>query len=284
MINLSETLSYLPSDKITELETITSRIIKSGKAEMVILFGSYARGDYKEQRGEKQGKKSDYDLLIATKDEDSKRTLQSELRGIFTDIERPVQIIIHKIDDVNKSIGKKQYFFSDIRREGKLLFDSRRFQLVDEGKLSPAERVEAAEEDFKEWYGTAVKIINLVRDDNRLGAFDLQQAVEMCYTTIEMVFTHYNPYEHNLENLRERVIEFDSRVKEALPYETEEQKKLFDDLNYAYIAGRYRSEKEFPITKDQLEYWSGEAKKLLELTELICKERIDCLREIEKSL
>jgi hypothetical protein len=57
---------------------------------------------------------------------------------------------------------------------------------------------------------------------------------------------------------------------------------LFDYLNYAYIGGRYRSEEDFPVTKEQLDYWSKESKKLLELTETICRERIECLKEIEK--
>jgi uncharacterized protein len=103
----------------------------------------------------------------------------------------------------------------------------------------------------------------------------------MCYTAIEMVFTHYNPYEHNLEMLREHTMPFDSRIKEVLPYETEQQQELFDYLNFAYIGGRYRSEEEFPVTKEQLDYWSKEAQKLLDLTEMVCKERIECLKEIE---
>ena len=51
-----------------------------------------------------------------------------------------------------------------------------------------------------------------------------------------------------------------------------------------YIGGRYRSEEEYPVTKRQLDYWSKEAVKLLKLTETICKERIECLKEIEQEL
>ena len=68
------------------------------------------------------------------------------------------------------------------------------------------------------------------------------------------------------------------------PTETKEQQELFDYLNFAYIGGRYRSEEEFPVTKGQLDYWSKEADKLLKLTETICKERIECLKEIEQEL
>ena len=96
-----------------------------------------------------------------------------------------------------------------------------------------------------------------------------------------MVFAHYNPYEHDLGILRRRVLKFDRRVEEALPYNTKEDQELFDYLNFACIGGRYRKEEEFPVTKAQLGYWGKEAKKLLGLTETICQERIECLKGIE---
>ncbi|MDD5597611.1 MAG: hypothetical protein PHV82_06680 [Victivallaceae bacterium] len=49
MIDLSGTLSYLPGGKVKELELITRRIIDTGKAEIILLYGSYARGNYRGQ-------------------------------------------------------------------------------------------------------------------------------------------------------------------------------------------------------------------------------------------
>src|SRR5690606_24192119 len=97
----------------------------------------------------------------------------------------------------------------------------------------------------------------------------------------EMVFAHYNPHEHNFEVLRNRTLAIDSRIKTAFPCDTEEQKALFDQLSFAYSEARYNSEEEFVATKEQLTYWSNEAKKLLELTETICQERIEGLKAIE---
>ncbi|NOQ25226.1 MAG: HEPN domain-containing protein [Bacteroidales bacterium] len=292
MIDLTKILSYLPESKVTELETVTKRIVNTGNAEIVILFGSYARGDYKEKRRIDQGRKSDYDILVVVSDYETKKELRTELRAVFKDISVHVQLIVEEIHYVNNSLEEKQFFFTDIKREGKVLFNSGKFELSDSKELTPTRRREIAEEDFKEWFEMASAFFNghketLKNDNNksvflRKASFELQQAVEMCYTAIELVFTHYNPYEHNLEILRERVLQFDSRIKEFLPYETKEQKELFDYLNFAYIGGRYRSKKDFPVTQEQLDYWKTEVKQLLDLTETICKERIDCLRGIEK--
>lgn len=283
MIDLKNILAHLPDNKIKELETITGRIADTGKAEIVVLFGSYARGNYKEKRGKTRGKKSDYDILAVSSDYETKKDLKSKLRGAFEDISVSVQLIVEAINFVNSNLEERQFFFTDIKREGKVLYNSRNFKLSDSKELTPTQRREIAEKDFNMWFGTATKIMNSVRSDFRLASFDLQQVVEMCYTTVEMVFTHYNPYEHNLVELRERVLQFDSRIKNVLPYNTEEEEKLFDYLNLAYIGGRYHSEEDFPVTKEQLNYWSKEAKKLLDLTEIICQERIDCLKGIEKA-
>ena len=286
MKKIDQILFHLPENKIIELETITQRIVETGKAEIVLLFGSYARGNYKEKRGKVQGKKSDYDILVVTGDRESRDDLQPMLSRLFKDIATTVQLIIESIDFVNSNLEEKQYFFTDIKREGKILFDSGKHQLADSQQLTPTRRREIAEEDFKNWLKQANSFMknynfNYSENNYQMASFMLQQTVEMCYTAIEMVYTHYNPHEHNLEILRERVLEFDHRIRDVLPYETPEQIKLFDYLNFAYIGGRYRSEEEFPVTKEQLDYWNKEAKKLLELTETICNEKIESLKAIE---
>ncbi len=61
-------------------------------------------------------------------------------------------------------------------------------------------------------------------------------------------------------------------LKGILPRETEEEKKLFELLDYAYIGARY--DRSYKITKEQLEQLSPCVKKLHEVTEKACKEKI----------
>lgn len=286
MIDLKTTLSHLPADKIKELEKITQQIVDTQKAELVVLFGSYARGNYKEKRGETQGKKSDYDILVAVSDNNAKKALSTALRETFTGAPVTVQLVIETITLINHSLEEKQFFFTDIKRQGKTLYSSGKVALEEPGDPEPTRRREIAEADFQMWFKQAegfYKQYEHALSDKAfsIASFNLQQTVEMCYTAIEMVFTHYNPYEHNLWVLRNRVLQFDSRVKEVLPYETERQQDLFDHLNYAYIGGRYHNQEEFPVTRGQLDYWSQETKKLLQLTASICQERIAVLKDIE---
>jgi len=64
-------LTHLPEHKQAELKAIREALIpRYGEIEMIVLFGSYARGNYVEDKYEDKGityeYKSDYDLLIIT--------------------------------------------------------------------------------------------------------------------------------------------------------------------------------------------------------------------------
>ena len=286
MIDLTQILKHLPSERISDLEQITQTIIDTQRVQIILLFGSYARGDYKSKRGAVQGKKSDFDILIVTEDSASKRKVVGELRNAFTDSEIVVQPLFVTINTVNQALEENQYFYSDIKKEGIVLYNSGRFDFTTFKGLSATRRREIAEADFKEWFGDANeswKLFDYCIKENllRKASFNLQQTIEMCYTAIEMVFSHYNTHEHNLIALRDKNVKYHVRLKGVFHYDDEEKKKLFDQLNYAYIGGRYKNEKEFPVDMDKIEFWKQETEMFLKLTEEICLERIEAFKKLE---
>ena len=286
MTDPNNPLAHLPADKAAELDTVVQRIVATGQAEMVLLFGSYARGNFRDHSTPNARRKSDFDILVVTADRSTRDAFKTAISKAFDDITTPVQLVTEIIDFVNSNLEEKQYFFTDIKREGIVLYDSGQFQLEDPQELTPTRRREIAEEDFERWYDLAKGFYWGHEQYRKVGqyqiaSFNLQQSVEMCYTTIEMVFTHYNPHEHNLHTLRERIEGIDSRIPGILPCDTEEHEQLFNELNFAYIGGRYRSKKEFPVTDAQLDYWAEQASALLALTEEICQGRILDLKGVE---
>lgn len=279
-------LSHLPKVHRNELCNITQRIVRTGKAELVMLFGSYARGDYTTIKNTQSGKQSDYDILVVTADADTRKGLRRKLRRAFQDIEITVQLLVEKIQTVNRNLEEEQYFFTDIKREGKLLYSSGNFVLSEPRTLSATRRREIAETDFQEWFRQAKSFYRSAKHDLhdgefRTAAFHLQQVVEMCYTTLEMVFDHYNPHEHNLKSLYYRIRSYDRRISDAFPLKSAEQIALFDHLNLAYIGGRYHSHSEYMVTEKQLTYWFTEAEKLLSITQSVCLDRIAQLQKHE---
>ncbi len=131
------------------------------QTEMLILFGSCARGDWVEEDLTVQGHttyeySSDFDILAIVKD----KSLADKV-DFWNDIEdkagkHPVQtsirLIAHDINFVNKRLEKGHYFFSDIKKEGIILYDSKKFKLAKPKQLTPQERLGQAKADFKHWF------------------------------------------------------------------------------------------------------------------------------------
>ncbi|NOQ75606.1 MAG: HEPN domain-containing protein [Crocinitomix sp.] len=287
MNDLKQILSHLPPERIVDLEHITQKILDTHRVDIIVLFGSFARGDFKTERGKEQGKKSDFDILIVVESGDRRKHVVSKLRGAFKDMEIVVQTLVVNISVVNKALEENQYFYSDIKKEGIELFNSGRYDFASFKGLSPTRRREIAEADFEDWFGSATRLydhfgFSVSKSYFLEASFHLQQTIEMCYTAIEMVFSHYNPHEHNLFVLRDRCVRFHKRLKGVFHYESEEHTKLFDQLNYAYIGGRYRNEKEFPVDMGKIEFWKQETEAFLKLTVEICAERIEGFKELER--
>ncbi|MFA6713986.1 MAG: HEPN domain-containing protein [Victivallales bacterium] len=280
-------LSHLPKHKREELERTVSVIREMcDDVEMIILFGSYARGNYKEESDlkpdKKSGHKSDYDILVVT----GKKTTAVDI-SLWRKIARKcddarlsadVRIITHDIQELNIKLAEGQYFYSDIRKEGCLLYDSGNFKLARKRKLKPEEQKRIAKDYFEQWFESANEFFGQYESAlDKLwlknAAFQLHQAVEHSYKTVLLVFTNYSPHEHLLKLLGKMASEHDSGFKDIFPQETREEQRLFDLLECAYIGARY--DPTYGICREELKYLAGRVKPLLDLTEKICKAKIE---------
>jgi predicted nucleotidyltransferase/HEPN domain-containing protein len=281
---MKTSLSHLPDDKQEELKTLTEIILSKVSAEMIILFGSHARGDWVEDFQQHYEYVSDYDILVITKDRRAAKgqkkwqDLDKELAA-NEDITK-TNIIQHSVWFVNDKIERNFYFFVDIFKEGVMLFDSGNFTLSEPKEMSPQERQEKASNAFKHWFESA----NLFLDSGIFykkgdslahyskSAFELHQATERYYAAILLVFTDYKPRTHDIEELGKQVEKLHSDLVTVFPKNTAEEARLFKLLKKAYIDARY--EINYKIEKEELEYLADRVKVLKDLTERICNERI----------
>jgi predicted nucleotidyltransferase/HEPN domain-containing protein len=279
---LKTTLSHLPEDKQEELKTLTKIIVEKVPAEMVILFGSHARGDWVEDFQEHTEYVSDYDILVITKDrksaKDGEKWWDLNERINSNDEQTSVTIIHHGIGFVNDKIERNEYFFVDILKEGIVLFDSEKFKLSEPKNMNPQERQKKAKEQFEPWFDSANNFFEtfqfqFVKNWFKDSAFLLHQTTEKYYVTILLVFTDYKPKIHDIEKLGNQVEKLHSAFGMVFPKNTPEEKRLFELLQRAYIDSRYNMN--YKIEKEELEYLSERVQLLKELTERICKERIE---------
>ena len=285
---MRKSLAHLPEHKRAELKRIT-RIIRKQfpSAHKIILFGSYARGEWVEDiytEGHITYEYiSDFDILVLTRlkktaNNFSKQNSVDDLILQHKAIKTPVSVIYHSIGQVNHQLKEGRYFFSDIKKEGILLYDSGKLKLGRIRKPSPAKRKQIAQEDFKEWFASARGFydnykFNLDKRRYKIAAFELHQATERFYSTTLLVFTGYKGKRHNIEKLGRQVSGYETAFLKVFPRATAEQDENFKLLKKAYIDARYK--KDYKITKKQLEYLAKRVKLLQRLTKKICKEKIE---------
>ncbi|MEM6517146.1 MAG: HEPN domain-containing protein [Bacteroidota bacterium] len=279
-------MNHLPKSKQDELQLLAQELSAHKLVEMVILFGSYARGNWVEDQYVEKGVtyeyRSDFDILVVLTHEDLKQKFRIEDKVkaelIATGkVTTPVSLIFYGIKQLNASLTMGNYFFKDIKEEGIVLYNSEKFKLAQPKKLTPEQYRKKAQDHFDQWFESANDFLFQFQyefDNEKWNnaAFQLHQATERYYTAILLVFTDYRPKDHNLETLGIKVGMCDPRFA-VFPRTTDEEKHRFELLKRAYIDARYKMD-EYQITKVELEYLAERVRELKRLTETICKTKI----------
>lgn len=275
-----------------KLGLIKSKILSvaESKIDKIILFGSYARGDWvKDMYTEGHitySYESDLDILIILK-----KGKYSHIKAINMEykimkkleekqLERDpwVSIIIEPIGTVNEQLRIGQYFFSDIKKEGILLYDGGNHELSEPAQLNKDEVREIARDDYNYWYNRGVKFfvgVNFYAYELKelaIAAFHLHQSTESFYHTILLVFSGYKPKTHDIKKLKCMVNSYHEDLLKIFHFDTPEQTKCFELLRDAYVEARYN--KNYKITEEQLRYLTERIEKLKNVTRKICLAKI----------
>jgi len=280
---MNTSLEHLPDSKRQALKWALDIIQEMVAPDMLILFGSYARGDWVEELaddGVHYQYQSDFDLLAVVKNEhtatkiERKKSLRDRLNR---ELKTPVSLIAEDIQFVNRGISKGQYFYTDILREGILLHNTGKLQLASPKALHPNERKQLAEEDFEYWITNANKYkeysdIAYGKNDYNESAFFLHQATERLYGTILLVFTRYKPSTRDLEKLSHRVASVEPRFLPIFPQGTQQERNRFELLRKAYVDARYKPS--YTISAEELQWLAARVQQLQQLTEKLCNEKI----------
>ncbi len=271
------------------IREIADVIVKSGKDKIafVILFGSFARGSWVYDSYVEEGityeYASDYDFLIITKT--GKQAASSAAFDLERKIEKAVKYsltsysphnahyIIESIDHVNDELAKSQYFFSDIKKEGIMLYDSGEFELAEAKELDKKEREKIAKEDYQHWMKRGKDFLKhcdyAMKDSSyETAAFNLHQAAEGFYSCCLLTLGGYKPKSHDLKELNQLCAIYSHDFLTIFPQASTEQKECFKLLQQAYVEARYN--KNYKITKPQLEYLISKVEKLKALVEGFC--------------
>ncbi|KAF5882000.1 HEPN domain-containing protein [Rhizobium laguerreae] len=279
---LGRVLEILHEEFEDALKEGTADFKKLGRILKIILFGSYAKGGWVDEPFTMKGYRSDFDLLIIVNNrklcEFAEYWYKAADRLIRDkSIETPVSFIVHSRREVNTYLKEGQYFFSDIRKEGIVLYELDDESLPEPSPLSPADRLRVASKHFAERYPTADGFLDtsqyaLSRGRGKEAAFQMHQSLEQAYSCVLLTVTNYGPPSHNIKFLRSLAEEQDQRLVEAFPRDQHRERAWFNTLNEAYVKARYSEH--FEITDEAL-IWLGErTATLLELVKIVCFEHL----------
>jgi uncharacterized protein len=283
---MKNSLEHLPKEKIDRLERVVSVIREMcDDVEMIILFGSHARGNYRDEEDllpeRKSGAVSDYDILVICRDKDIaiNHSLWHKISDCCNGLDYtiPFRIIVHDIKYIKKRLKEIHFFFSDIVKEGCLLYTSGKYELNVGKELTSEQQIKVAKEHFKHWFEKAQGFFKhftyaFTDKDWSIAAFLLHQAAESSYKALLLVFTNYCPHDHYLDSANRQTREILPEMEEIFLCKTKADEELFKLFDYSYIGARYDSK--FEISKKDLDYLSSRVKLLLELTEKLCNEKI----------
>lgn len=292
-------LDHLPDQKRRDLERVVQIIFaefedvlalatqgwkKQGRIMKVILYGSYARGDWVwDPVG---GYYSDYDILVVVSDErladeveywgQAKDTLVREY-DITKRLSAPVGLTVNSMKDMAFQLSRSRPFFSDIVREGIVLYEFGTDQFLPPKPLSKELILQEAELHYRQWFKTAKSFllagkVMIENGMNNVAAFQLHQAAEHSYHTVMLVKTLYSPKSHNLKFLRSRAEDMARTLIPVWPRDTKFARRSFEQLHQAYVNARYSSH--YSISEEELAWLVERIELLHEEIRAIAEKRL----------
>ncbi len=276
--NLAHIVAVL-RDEVEQVTGFATGKKKHNQILKIILFGSHATGKWVNDPA--HGYVSDYDILVIL----NRRELVEEYRiwntaedRISLQVRQPLNILVHTLHEVNDALAKGQYFFTDIKREGIVLYETDNRELANATNLSKEEYKVIAEKHYAQWFDSANEFLIdfkacLERSNFKKAAFELHQATERFYACLLLVLTNYKPNTHNLVQLNALTISQNESITEVFPQDSKLHRRRFQLLKNAYVDARYSEH--YKITQEELEWCAERVQLLQQITKKLCQEKIN---------
>ncbi|MBJ7441226.1 MAG: nucleotidyltransferase domain-containing protein [Sphingopyxis sp.] len=297
-------LNHLPMTKQRELDRVVEILFqgfreatqdatgrrKSARILKVILFGSYARGDWVDAPFDANQFTSDYDILVIVNQkeltdgvlywEETEQRLFDAYQ-VEKIIRTPVNFIVHTLQQVNDGLSHGRLLFTEIARDGVILYQSDDRSLAEAKPKTPEQACLMAEEYFKELFPGAMWRFELakfshINNRHSDAAFDFHQATEKLYRCVLTTLTFYAPRSTNIVFLRAMAEGLDRRLFDAWPRATHAERAMYQKLKDAYRKGQHS--KHFEISSEELIWLQGRIQILGELVHEVCSGRIAKLK------
>ncbi len=287
-----EKLAHLPLDKREQILEILEIIKDVALPEKVILFGSFARGDWVDDEylegGATYSYRSDFDFLVVTNGSKLQEfEIKNRIENRTGKFKHPVNPLVHEIDHINYGLERGQYFFRDIIKNGILLYDTFRTGFISTNPLSIPQQIENAQFYYENWVESGSRMLDhakLIFESSISKGYKLNEVLFLLHQTVErlfaglgLIFTGYKPKTHSIKEYRNYTKSISEDINNAFCFPpTSEEIRLFNILQKSYIDARYKSD--FFIDKSDLQMLINKVEILEKLVIKYSKMKIKSLR------
>ena len=245
----------------------------------IVLYGSYARGDYLEAPSPFDGYQSDFDLLVVVNEEDYAEhvTCSGADEWFHRLIRVPVSLTAHGLDFVNHALSRHRCFFTDILKEGIVIYQTPGHPFAEPPPLTPALAHDVANEHYRVWFRDGKSAWKTLLDhieDGRNGhiAVTLHRRVEELYNALLLVLTFYSPGGHDLARLRDLAEAQDGRLTVTWPRDTPAVRRRFDRFKRAFLKDTTLQIDDY--SAEEVAWIAERVERLENLAGTICRERL----------
>ncbi|WP_454719122.1 HEPN domain-containing protein [Caulobacter segnis] len=297
---MKSNLDHLPDRQQEELERITSHLLngfaaaaaggtqpwrRGAKIYKIILFGSYARGDFVDEP--ENGYLSDFDILVVVSDEKltdiADYWFETEQKILHDPaIGRIVNLLVNDLDDINKGLDAGLYFFREVIEQGVVLYEVPGHTFHPSKPLPATAALDLAKrydklltDSMQTSLETAIFCMSHGQklDWPQNAAFNLHKAIEAAYVGALLVTSFYAPRSHNIKFLRGLAEAKAPSLIPAWPRASRAERKPFEKLKRAYVDARYNQES-YQISSEELEHLKTTAETLIALVRAVCDDRL----------
>jgi predicted nucleotidyltransferase len=292
-------INHLPPNKQQELDRVVEMLFqgfleatqdakgrrKSARILKIILFGSYARGDWVDAPLDANRYKSDYDILVIVNQKeladraDYWEETEQRLVVAYTvekAIETLMNFIVHSLQEVNDQLAHGRIFFGEIVKDGALLYESDDRPLA---TLKPKSLCRLMRPRR-----TISKIILAMRCATlRSPSLRAKKSFSKCRfcpasscgTAIPGLAAYaylLHPHNHNIVFLRDYAEQREPRLFDVWPRGTRTERATYQKLKEAYRKGRYS--KHYEISAEEVDWLSERIEILGQRMHAICTEHV----------
>lgn len=302
---MKSNLDHLPERQQAELEAITGHLLRGFETAIaggtsawrrhariykIILFGSYARGDFVDEP--ENGYLSDFDILVVVSDEKltdiADYWFETEQRIAHDPtIGRIVNLMVNDLTDINQGLDAGLYFFREVIEQGVVLYEIPGHAFSPLKPLTAQAALALGQRHYTKIFDTIDTSIETaafqmskgdVKDWLHKAAFNLHQATEAAYIAVLLLAGFYAPRSHNIKFLRTLAETKAPGLTAVWPRETRALRKPFQKLKRAYVDARYNQDT-YEITLDELAHLKATVESLITQVRAVCDARLEALRQ-----